>query len=351
VSVPLNAAAIASSNASGAILTAIRLYGAAVSSTTAAAALKTLIKLVGQVQMSSVAAGALSTRISMKAVAQAASQMIAALTTGPRLQIAGAAATTSVADPSLTVQQPIAAAATAAGTGTGSLTTGDDLAAEASASSSGSGDLFTSIDPDANAVTQSTVTAALGNAGSTLFTADVIVRATPAWLITQYGAPTELVGRFAQRVGDRLIYAIDWTGWLAAYWRPNIEVAIGDVVRPWPPNGFQLECIAPGATGNDPPAWPPYLGADVLDGAAQWQVAPLDNTSLTANLVGAIWSSTSQGVLLGNQRLAGLLSFVIIDTTQAQAYTPYTVLCTASASDTRQRVAKLIVDVSSGVAS
>jgi hypothetical protein len=344
----LAGAATAASVASASVLTAIQAAAAASDVTNAEGALATLVKLLAAAQASSSSAATLLTAIQMLGTAQDASAAAAALHTMPRTQIAGAVQDDSTLAGDLTTRLPIGSgAASDDSTGGGTLTSGIGLGGSASDETTGSADLFTSIDPDGNPSDDTNASGTLSYAGSTLYTADVLVQVTPQYIETEFSVAP--VGRYSQPVGDRLRYAIDWTGWLSAYWMPGAAVAIGDVVRPWPSNGLQYRCVYPGVTGAQAPTWSPYPNAIVSDGAAQWRAVPIDDTSLTATLASAVWTASSSGILISNQNVSGLLASAVIDTTGATPYMTYAVTCEATASDGRHRVAKLNIDVGSGL--
>lgn len=340
-SIKLAGAANSASAAAATLLTAIQAVAGAVDDSNAVGQLKTSIILSQAVTAVSSAVGALSTLITMVGAAQDGSSASGSLTTKPGVLLAGDATDDTQAAGDLGTRgdmQP--APATDDSTASGALRTGIDASGAATDDTTATAGLTTFLDPDANATDDSTAAGVLSGAGSTIFTADVLVQVTPQALDTEFGLLP--FGRFYQRVGDKLCYAIDWTGWLAAFWKPSVQVVVGDVVRPWTPNGFQYRCVYPGVTGGTPPAFAPYLNSIVQDGAAQWRCMPLDDTSLSAELEAVEWTAPT-GIVVTKNQVVGLVSSAVIDTSAATPYTDYDVLATASASDGRQRVGRLVI--------
>lgn len=56
----------------------------------------------------------------------------------------------------------------------------------------------------------------------------------------------------------------------ASPWRVSYTQAVGNVVSPFPLNGYMYSCTVAGATAATQPTWPTTVGATVTDNAATW---------------------------------------------------------------------------------
>lgn len=340
----LGAAALAVTNAAAQLLTAIRDVGAAIDTTslqgsltvgslfsaaattvsTATAALTTLIELAASAQSNSVASGSLSTGTNFQGAGTDATTAAGALTT--RTQLAGAAADDTVLS------------ASAAGSGA-------KLAGSAQDQSTAGASLSTAIDPDVAAADESAATGALGVAGSGYIHPDVMLIAPPEGFWPADGLlPWGL--RF-QRVGEMLIYAIDWSEWLANRWLPRARVVSGDVVRPTRGGNLQFTCVTGGYTGRDEPGWPCGIGAQVLDGGiVVWQAEALDDESLAATIEQSTWAPSAPAIGVTSPRVANeTTALASIDTTLAVVGTDYDVSNAIQTTDGRQKVGKFRIKV------
>jgi hypothetical protein len=338
--IKLLGAAVDVVSAAGALATQIVLQANALSATTVMAAITTGIKFGGAAVSLTTAAGPLSTEILLGAAARDVVTAAGALTT--QIRFAAAAMSASEASGALTTSDPIAGAATTLSTATGQLTTLIKLASQALSQAVGAAGLQTQIE--------------LGGAAQVETAVDPALLTDPAW-----GGPVATVrapidgasfrdgplpfGAFFQRAGSHLVYAIDWTGWLENHWTGDTAMTAGtSVVRPLPENGYQYSCIASGYSGSAEPDWPTTIGAQVQDGSATWQCAPIDPTSLQAQLIQATWEAPS-GVMATASLLSGQMTLVMLDTRYATPGTDYDCCVTVITTTGEQAVGKIRLKV------
>jgi len=146
-----------------------------------------------------------------------------------------------------------------------------------------------------------------------------------------------------QRVGEILIYGLDWTNWLANYWVPAAGATVGATVRPSEATGYQYVCVAAGQTGASEPMWPAGVGEEVLDGSVLWTSEPIDNTSLEAIVTASSW--TAPGLTLSGNFLSGQTSIITVNSAVAVSGEAYTLMCTARFSDGQVKTGEIILNV------
>ena len=137
---------------------------------------------------------------------------------------------------------------------------------------------------------------------------------------------------FYGRVGDRKIFGIDWSQWLANPWIAGESIATSFVIRPTIPNGFQYICSTAGESAENEPAWPAVVGATVSDGSVVWTCEAIDTTSLSTTVSSALWTATA-GILVVGPSVAGQITTALLDATGAVAGTDYVVNCAATFAD------------------
>jgi len=334
--------------AAGALSTAIRLAAAGQTSSSATAQLQGSgpIALGAAASNAATAGASLLTQIKMGVAAADLVSIADDLST--RIQMLSAAASASGSTAALTALAGIGATASSLSSATGQLTTLVRLTADALAQTLAAGNLSTSIQMAAAA-------ASLSSAGAALNTlpfvsppnslADVrTVRALPS-TAQDYGQVEDLpYGEFYQAPGEKLWYAIDWTGWLANLWQQDRDVLVGQSIRPSVPNGYQNTCSRAGRTGAREPSWIQYPGANVQDGSAMWQTAAIDDTSLGSTLVDSAWTAPGP-IVLATGGVVDEVAFVLIDTTGCTVGVDYDVYGMATMSDGERNLGKIRIKV------
>lgn len=149
---------------------------------------------------------------------------------------------------------------------------------------------------------------------------------------------------FYVRVGDRNIYGIDWTFWLANRWRGGAAFALNFAIRPDTANGFQFICTVAGESGTEQPTWPAAIGATVNDGSITWTCEAIDNTSLATTLQSAIWTPPT-GVTTSGPTIAGQIASAMLDATAAVVGNDYLINCAATMTDTEVKVGQIKLKV------
>ena len=341
--VNLGSAATSVASAIAQLLTGIQVFSNAIGDSEVSASLSAKVLLSSAAASVAAAIGALSTLIQLAGAAQNGTSASAMLSAQTRFFAAASDASAAAAE--LTTRTELAADAVIASTATVAATVGAKLAADAEALSSAAADLLTFLDPDANATAEVTATGTLGAAGSDYIHPDVMLIAPPEGFWQQDGMLP--YGLRYQRVGEMLIYAIDWSEWLANRWLPRAHVVPGDIVRPTRGATAEFLCIAGGYTGFSEPRWPGGDGAEVSDGdGVVWQREPLTGESLAATIQSSTWSASSPGIGFVSPRTVNdVLVMVGIDTTQAVSGTDYDIFCTITASDGRQKIGKFRLKV------
>jgi hypothetical protein len=148
-----------------------------------------------------------------------------------------------------------------------------------------------------------------------------------------------------QNVGEKITYGVNWTDWLANYWKPETFAPANQVIRPSSSNGYQFTCSQAGLTGAQEPAWPAIIGGIVNDGSVVWTCAAADNSSLSATLSGTPAWSPPSGIAVTSAALTDQTTTALVDSTGATSGTDYDVLVTATMSDSQIKIARLRIKV------
>lgn len=106
-------------------------------------------------------------------------------------------------------------------------------------------------------------------------------------------------------------YGIDWTAWLARYWRSGEAYTLTVRVRPTRPTGFEYECTTAGQAGTREPRWPTAAGGTVPDGSVVWTARALSSDSLKTTIQSSTWTA-DDGVTLSGDAVSGELATTLV---------------------------------------